>query len=186
MIRFIPNSARSKTALTLVSSLLLVGIVSCDRKVSQCNQFADVINQSQSFKAEFESEIQSAMAQASSAQNLEDLQAFAGEYTAAVEKVTDEIGGMEQDLTGLSIDDEQLDEYRDSYVTIITSSREALTTAGNAMQTVAAVKTEDEFRKIFDAFQTQTDSAFSDLQSLSAEESALITQVNDYCGAQPE
>lgn len=186
MISFISASARSKTALTLVGGLLLVGIVSCDRKVSQCNQFADVINQSQSFKAEFESEIQSAMAQASSAQNLEDLQAFAGEYTAAVEKVTGEISGMEQDLAGLSIGDEQLDEYRDSYVTVITSSREALTAAGEAMQTVAAIKSEDEFREIFDTFQTQTDSAFSDLQSLSTEESALITQVNDYCGTQAE
>lgn len=182
----ITRSKPATIARILLSGLLIVGLASCDRKVSQCNQLANVINQSQSFKAEFESEIQSAMAQASSAQNLEDLQTFAGDYTAAVEKVVGEIDGMSETLADLTIADEQLDDYRDSYVTVITDSKNALSEASDAMQLIATVESEDEFRTVFDTFQTQANSAFNDLQSLSATESTLITQINDYCGAQPE
>ncbi|MEO0706065.1 MAG: hypothetical protein AAF050_10425 [Cyanobacteria bacterium J06649_5] len=170
----------------LLSGFVLIGLASCNSKVSQCNQFADIINDSQSFKGEFEAEIENSMTQASGAQGLEDLQASAGEYTKAVDKVTEKIGVMVQNLEGIDISDEQLDEYRDTYVTVITGSRDALTSASSAMQLVAKAQTEDEFREIFDTFQTQANSAFSDLQGLSAQETTLIEQVNAYCGSEPE
>jgi predicted nucleic acid-binding Zn-ribbon protein len=160
--------------------------VSCGGRVSQCNQFADVINQSQGFKAEFESKIEGSMTQASGARNLQDLQAAAGEYTAAVDQVTGDIGGMVESLEGLNISDEQLDEYRDRYTTTIRDSQAALTAASSAMQLVTKAKNEDEFRKIFDSFQTRANGAFSDLQALSAQEAELIGQVNAYCGAEEQ
>lgn len=178
------NPVHTKAAHILLSGFLLLALASCGGRVSQCNQFADVINQSQSFKTEFESKIESSMTQASGAQNLKDLQAAAGEYTAAVNQVTGEIDGMVQSLEGLNISDEQLDEYRDRYTTTIRDSKEALTTASSAMQLVTEAKSEDEFRKIFDSFQTRANGAFSNLQSLSAQEAELIGQINTYCGAE--
>lgn len=174
-----------KTSL-LLSGFILVGLTSCNLKVSQCNQIADVINNSQSFKSEYEAEIESAMTQASGAQGLEDLQASAEDYTAAVDKVTGKLVGMVQNLAGLDIGDEQLNEYRDTYVTVITDSKDALTAASDAMQLVATAQTENEFRDIFETFQTQANSAFSDIQSLSTEELDLIEQINSYCGAETE
>ncbi|MGB7251053.1 MAG: hypothetical protein WBC73_19115 [Phormidesmis sp.] len=182
----IPQHQRYKIGRQFLVALLLIGLFGCNSKVSQCNQFASIINQSQSFKDDFEGEIEGAMTQASGAQGLEDLRAAAEEYTGAVEKITGKIDGMTQDLEGLSIGDEQLDEYRDRYITIVTDSQAALSSASNAMQLVAEAQSEDEFRKIFDSFQTQANSAFSDLQSLSVEESTLIEQVNAYCGAEAE
>lgn len=170
----------------LLTSLLILGLASCNSKVSQCNQFADIINDSQSFKSEFEAEIESSMTQASGAQGLEDLQGSATEYTTAVDKVTTKIGTMVQNLENIDIGDEQLDEYRDTYVTVITGSRDALTAASGAMQLVTNAKNEDEFRAIFDQFQTQANTAFSDLQTLSNQESELIEQVNTYCGSNGE
>ncbi|MEL6813645.1 MAG: hypothetical protein AAFP03_02385 [Cyanobacteria bacterium J06598_3] len=170
----------------LLTGFLLINLASCNSKVSQCNQFADIINDSQSFKSEFEAEIESSMTQASGAQGLEDLQGSAAEYTAAVDKVTTKIGTMVQNLENIDISDEQLDEYRDTYVTTITGSRDALTAASSAMQLVTNAKNEDEFRAIFDQFQTQANTAFSDLQTLSNQESDLIEQVNTYCGSNGE
>lgn len=182
----VPPQHLMTKASNLLSGLILIGLVSCNSKVSQCNQFAEIINDSQGFKAEFEAEIESSMTQASGAQGLEDLKGSANEYTAAVDKVTGKIGEMVQGLEGIDIADEQLDEYRDTYVTVITGSRDALTSASGAMQLVANAQTEDEFRDIFDTFQTQANTAFSDLQTLSAQELELIEQVNAYCGAEPE
>ncbi len=165
----------------LLGSVLLFGLASCSNTVSQCGQFANVINQSQDIKRDFESEIESAKIKASGAKDLAELKTSAQEYTAAVETVTSQIDGMAQDLSGLNIADEQLDEYRDSHVVIISQYKEALLSASEAMQLVVDAKNENEFRGIFDDFQSQANSAFSDIQSLNAQESDLIEQVNAYC-----
>ena len=166
----------------LLSSLLLWSLASCSNTVSQCGQFASVINQSQDIKNNFESEIESAKIKASGATGLAELKTSAQEYTAAVETVASQIEEMAEELGGLAIDDEQLDEYRNSHVIVISQYREALLSASEAMQLVVDAKDENEFRSIFDKFQTQANSAFNDIQSLNAQESDLLGQVNAYCG----
>ncbi len=181
----IPKRVPQKIGLFLGSALLF-GLTSCSSTVSQCAQFANVINQSQDIKKDFESEIESAKIKAAGAKDLTELKTSAQEYTAAVETVTSQIDGMAQDLTGLNLADEQLDKYRDSHVVIISQYKAALLSASGAMQLVIDAKNENEFRGIFDNFQTQANSAFSDIQALNQQESDLIGQVNTYCGQEAD
>ena len=168
----------------LLSGLLLFALASCSNTVSQCGQFAGVINQSQEIKSTFEDEIETAKIKAAGSQGLPELKIAAGEYTTAVSKVTGQIDEMGTDLEALNIDDEQLDEYRDSYVGVIFEYQEALIAASEAMQLVVDAKDENEFRGIFDNFQTRANSAFNDIQLLNAQESDLVGQVNAYCSQQ--
>lgn len=186
-----PNHWRAKKTATrriglLLGSTLLWSLASCSNTVSQCGQFAGVINQSQNIKDNFESDIESAKVKASGAKGLDELKTSAGEYTAAVETITEQIDGMAEELGGLNIADEQLDEYRDTHVIVISQYKEALLSASEAMQMVVDAKDEDEFRSIFDKFQAQANSAFSDIQSLNAQESDLLGQVNAYCNQEAE
>ncbi|PZO20327.1 MAG: hypothetical protein DCF25_06770 [Leptolyngbya foveolarum] len=169
-----------------LGSALLFGLASCSNTVSQCGQFANVINQSQDIKKVFESEIESAKIKASGAKDLAELKTSAQEYTAAVGTVTSQIDGMAQELSGLTLADEQLDEYRDSHVVIISQYKAALLSASEAMQLVIDAKDENAFRGIFDDFQTKANSAFSDIQALNEQESGLIEQVNTYCGQEAD
>ena len=177
----IKNAGQARRIGVLLSSFLLWNLVGCSNTASQCGQFASVVNQSQDIKSDFESKIESAKIKASGATGLAELKTSAQEYTAAVETVTGQIEGMAEELSQLPIDDEQLDEYRDSHVIIISQYGEALISASKAMQLVIDAKNEDEFRNIFDKFQTQANSAFNDIQSLNAQESDLLEQVNTYC-----
>ena len=177
----IKNAGQARRIGVLLSSFLLWNLVGCSNTASQCGQFASVVNQSQDIKSDFESKIESAKIKASGATGLAELKTSAQEYTAAVETVTSQIEGMAEELSQLPIDDEQLDEYRDSHVIIISQYGEALISASKAMQLVIDAKNEDEFRNIFDKFQTQANSAFNDIQSLNAQESDLLEQVNTYC-----
>ena len=179
------RTASKKVGLVLVSGLLL-GLASCSNTVSQCGQFASVINQSQEIKNEFESDIESAKIKASGAKGLGELKTSAQEYTAAVNTVTSQIDGMAQELSGLDIADEQLGEYQESHVVVISEYKEALLSASEAMQLVVDAKDEDEFRNIFDKFQSQANSAFNDIQSLNAQESDLIGQINTYCNQEAQ
>lgn len=153
-------------------------------KVAQCNEFADVINQAQGFKSEFESEIDSFTQQAQAAENLEDFQAAANQYIEAVDKVVDNIDGMVNSLEGLNLADEELADYRDRYGEIISSSSEELAVAGEAMQLVANAKSETDLGQVFEEFQSKADNAFTNLQTLSQQESALVGDINTYCGAE--
>ena len=170
----------------MLSSFVLGALASCSNTVSQCGQFANVINQSQDIKNDFEREIESAKIKASGAEGLAQLKTSAEEYTAAVATVTNQIDGMANELGGLDIADEQLDEYRDRHVVVISEYKEALLAASGAMQLVVEAKDEDEFRSIFDRFQVQANSAFNDIQSLNAQESDLLGQVNAYCNQQAQ
>ena len=181
----IRKTASKRIGLVLVSGLLL-GLASCSNTMSQCGQFASVINQSQDIKNDFESEIESAKIKASGAGGLAELKTSAQDYTAAVETVASQIDGMAQELASLDIADEQLDEYRESHVVVISEYKEALLSASGAMQLVVDAKDEDDFRSIFDKFQSQANSAFDDIQSLNSQESDLIGQINTYCNQEAQ
>ena len=178
-------SIRKQTA-RFIASLSLLVITSCSGTASQCKQFANVINQAQSVKIEFETAIESAMTKASGAQGLDDLQVSAQDYIDAMDTVTAEIDTMGQSLADINIDDEQLDEYRDSYVATIDQLKAAFDKAQGAMQMVVEAENEEAFKKVFDQFQTQANSAFTEIQTLDVQEGNLIEQVNTYCAPPAE
>ena len=160
-------------------------LVSCGPStVAQCNAFADVINQAQVFKDEFETEIDSFTQQAQGAESLEDIQTAATQYIGAVDQVVGSIDGMVTNLNELDLADEQLIEYRDGYAEIISGSAQELTVAGEAMQLVADAESETDLSNVLSEFQGKANDAFTNLQTLSQDESALVNDINTYCGAE--
>ncbi|MEO0828631.1 MAG: hypothetical protein AAFY67_23855 [Cyanobacteria bacterium J06642_9] len=151
--------------------------------VAQCNAFADVINQAQVFKDEFEAEIDSFTQQAQGAESLTDIQTAASQYIGAVDKVVGNIDGMVTGLNGLELADEQLSQYRDGYADIITGSATELQVAGEAMQLVADAQSEADLSNVLEEFQSKANNAFTNLQTLSEDEATLVTDINGYCGA---
>ena len=163
----------------------LVALTSCGPStVAQCNEFADVINQAQVFKDEFETEIDSFTQQAQGAESLEDIQTAATQYISAVDKVVGNIDGMVTSLNGLNLDDEQLSQYRDGYADIISGSAQELQVAGEAMQLVANAESETDLSNVLEEFQGKANTAFTNLQTLSQDEAALVNDINGYCGAE--
>ncbi|MEM9807921.1 MAG: hypothetical protein AAF959_21860 [Cyanobacteria bacterium P01_D01_bin.56] len=151
--------------------------------VAQCNAFADVINQAQVFKDEFESEIDSFTQQAQGAESLTDIQTAASQYIGAVDKVVGNIDGMVTSLNDLELADEQLSQYRTNYADIITGSAQELQVAGEAMQLVADAQSETDLSNVLEEFQSKANNAFTNLQTLSQDEATLVTDINSYCGA---
>ncbi|NEP16518.1 MAG: hypothetical protein F6J97_06375 [Leptolyngbya sp. SIO4C1] len=174
---------RSRVALLIG---LVLGLSSCGSagKVGQCNRFAEVINQAQGFKQEFETEIDGFTQQASGAKSLSDIQSAAGQYIGAVDTVVNNIDGMVDSLEGLSLPDEQLDDYRNRYTVIISDSAEELQVASEAMQLVANAESEEDLGNVLDAFQQKANTAFTNLQDLSTQEAELVAQINTYCDAE--
>jgi hypothetical protein len=171
-----------KKAPMLFSLALLAGLSSCSTAASQCKQFADVTQQYQTLRDGFETDIESAQVKASGAQNLADVKVAAAEYTSAVTTITGQLDAMLQDLGNLNITDPQLNEFRESYIITLTGSKTALETAGEAMKMVQDAKTKEALRDVFSAYQTKGNRAYDDILSLDAQESALVDQVNEYCG----
>ena len=165
--------------------LAALTLASCGpSKVSQCNAFADVINQAQVFKDEFETEIDSFTQQAQGAESLGDIQTAATQYITAVDKVVGNIDGMVTSLDGLDLSDEQLSQYRDGYADIISGSAQELQVAGEAMQLVANAESETDLSNVLEEFQGKANTAFTNLQTLSQDEATLVGDINGYCGAE--
>ncbi|MEL6229601.1 MAG: hypothetical protein AAFR24_06795 [Cyanobacteria bacterium J06627_3] len=152
--------------------------------VTQCNAFADVINQAQVFKDEFETEIDSFTQQAQGAESLGDIQTAASQYIDAVEKVVVSIDGMVTSLNDLELADAELSDYRDGYADIIAGSAEELNVAGEAMQLVANAESETDLSNVLEEFQGKANTAFTNLQTLSQNEATLVSDINTYCGAE--
>lgn len=171
----------STKALTLLSSLVLIGLTSCGGRVSQCAQLVGPINDAKSFVQQYEQDMDQALAQFSSAQNLSDINTAATDYSRAVENIRTQLNDLAQETGSINIEDEQLIEYRGRYTTVLTQWSTALTTARDAMQDLTAVASEDEVRSIFSRFQVQTDSAYSAIQTIDSQEAELIEGINAYC-----
>ena len=165
--------------------LAALALTSCGPStVAQCNAFADVINQAQEFKDEFETEIDSFTQQAQGAESLGDIQTAAGQYIEAVDKVVGSIDGMVTSLNELELTDTELSSYRDGYADIIAGSAQELRIAGEAMQLVAGAKSETDLSNVLTEFQGKANDAFTNLQTLSQDEATLVTDINTYCGAE--
>lgn len=176
---------RRSRVTALLTMALALGLSSCGAsKVAQCNSFAEVINDAQGFKAEFESEIDGFTQEAAKAQSLEDIQGAANQYIGAVDTVVGNIDGMVSNLEGLSLADEQLAQYRGEYVDIISGSATELQVASEAMQLVADAKSEADLGNVLEAFQQKANTAFTNLQDLSGRESELVGNINTHCDAE--
>lgn len=165
----------------LLLPLLLMGCGSS--KVAQCNQLAEVVNQTQGFMQEFEVEIQTFSESAAQVQDLDDIKLAASQYTTAVDKVVTNLDGLVGDLQTTSLRDEDLSQFRDSYVVVVQGFGSALTDAREAMELVVQVESEAELPARIEESQQQTMAAVAAIENLSQTESQLITNVNSYCGA---
>jgi ABC-type transporter Mla subunit MlaD len=165
----------------LLLPLLLVGCGSS--KVAQCNQLAEVVNQTQGFMKEFETEIQTFSESAAQVKNLDDIKLAASQYTTAVDKVVTNLNGLVTDLQTTTLRDDTLSQFRDDYVGVVEGFSGALTDAREAMDLVVQVQSEAELPAKIEESQQQTMTAVAAIEELSQTESQLINDVNGYCGA---
>ncbi len=168
-------------ALGGVAMLLLTGCGSS--KVAQCNELAEVVNQTQGFMQDFETEIQTFSENAAQVKNLEDIKAAASQYTAAVDKVVTNLDGLVADLEATSLEDETLSQFRASYVEVVRGFSAALQEASQAMDLVVTVQSEADLPAKIEESQQQTVNAVAAIEELSQTEAQLINEVNTYCGA---
>lgn len=175
---------RSRTLIATVA--IAFGLASCgESKVAQCNRLAEMVNQTESFMGEFETEIQSFSQDITNVESLDDIKAATGEYTAAVEKVVNNWDTLASELETTELEDETLVQFRDEYITIIRGYSSALTEASGAIGSIVNVQSEEELPDQIEQSQTQVTTAVEKIQQLSQQESAIIQEVNEYCGAVP-
>ncbi|NJM98524.1 MAG: hypothetical protein HC800_16385 [Phormidesmis sp. RL_2_1] len=160
----------------------LLSLIACTpQPASQCRQFANITQQSKSIRESFDSDIADAQVKISAAQDLATLQTAAQDYTAAFERVITQLDTMSQAFEQINIADEQLDDYRDRYISFIANTKTALTEGSAAMQLVIDAKTEADFSAIFATFTSQSNAAYSNIQKLDQQEDDILNQFNAYC-----
>jgi len=165
-------------------ALMALFLVGCGpSKVAQCNQLAEVVNQTQGFMQEFETEIQTFSENASQVKNLDDIKSAASQYTTAVDKVVTNLDGLVGDLQNTSLQDETLVQFRDSYIGVVEGFSTALQDAREAMDLVVTVDSEADLPARIEDSQQQTMTAVASIEELSQTEAQLISDVNAYCGA---
>ena len=165
-------------------ALVALVLVGCGpSKVAQCNQLAEVVNQTQGFMQEFETEIQTFSDNASEVKNLDDIKSAASQYTTAVDKVVTNLDGLVGDLESTDLKDETLVQFRDSYVGVVQGFSTALQEARQAMDLVVTVDSEANLPARIEESQQQTMTAVASIEELSQTEAQLINEVNAYCGA---
>lgn len=168
----------------MIATLLLVG--GCgSRTVLQCNQLADVVNQTDPALAEFETTLAASQSQSSQVDDLADIQAIATDYTQLVNQVVGYIDTLTADLAAVPLKDEQLSQLRDRYATVMTAYGSALNDASSAMAAVAAVESEQGLARQIRDSQDQLMTAVTELRSLTEQQNALVQDFNTYCGATP-
>ncbi len=174
-------SRRLGVAAGALVALVLVG---CGpSKVAQCNQLAEVVNQTQGFMQEFETEIQAFSENASQVKDLEDIKSAASQYTTAVDKVVTNLDNLVVDLETTTLQDETLVQFRDSYIGVVQGFSSALEEARQAMDLVVTVDSEANLPARIEESQQQTMTAVASIEELSQTEAQLISEVNAYCGA---
>ncbi|MBF2035478.1 MAG: hypothetical protein IGR92_08350 [Leptolyngbyaceae cyanobacterium T60_A2020_046] len=175
---------RPRSWVISAGAVVALAIAGCgESKVSQCNRLAEVVNQTQGFMQEFETEIQSFSTNAAQVRSLDDIKSAANQYITAVDTVVTNLDGLVADLEGTDLSDEQLVAYRDRYVEVVRGFSGALGQASSAMGIVEGVGAEAELPGKIEESQQQTMQAVNTIQELSVEESSIISEVNSYCGA---
>lgn len=165
--------------------MLSVFIASCsESKVSQCNRLAEVVNKAQGFMPEFEGDIQAFSTNAAQVESLDDIKQAADQYVAAVDKVVGSLSDLVNELETTELSDEPLIAFRDRYLEMVEGFSSALNQASDAMSIVRTVEAEADLPAKIEESQQQTVQAVQLIQGLSVQESAIINEVNAYCGAE--
>ncbi len=168
----------------LLALVVAISLTSCgSSKVVQCNNLAGVVNQTQGFMKDFETEIQAFSQNAAQVKNLNDIKAAASQYTAAVDKVVTNLDKLTGELESTSLKDPKLKEFRVNYVEVVKGFKSSLQEARQAMDLVVTVQSEAELPAKIEESQQQTVKAVASIESLSQKEAKLISEVNTYCGA---
>lgn len=168
-----------------IGAVLALLVASCgESTVSQCNRLAEIVNQAQNFMPEFESDIEAFSTDAAQVESLEDIKEAADQYVAAVDKVVGSLEGLVTELETTDLSDEQLTTFRGRYIDMVEGFSNALTQASEAMSIVRTVEAEADLPAKIEESQQQTVQAVQLIQDLSVQESAIIGEVNTYCGAE--
>ncbi|MEB3267808.1 MAG: hypothetical protein VKJ09_04640, partial [Leptolyngbya sp.] len=176
---------RPRSWVVSATAAIALMVAGCgESKVSQCNRLAEVVNQTQTFMQEFESEIADFSSNASQVESLDDIKNAANQYITAVDNVVGNLDSLVGDLEGTELSDEELVAYRDRYIAVVQGFSGALQQASDAMGIVAAVEAEGDLPAKIEESQQQTMDAVGSIQELSVEESSIISEVNAYCGAE--
>jgi hypothetical protein len=146
-----PNGKRAVLAALVVT--LGYSLASCsESKVSQCNRLVKVANEAVSAVEKV-----TETATPASANNVESMQKIA---TAASD--------ANQQMTGLTVSDPKLQEFKNKFVKMYTSTQAAT-------------------QKLIDAAKDKNsgaaETAFKELQQATSEEEPLVRDVNSYCGS---
>ncbi|MEO0490749.1 MAG: hypothetical protein AAFW84_15890 [Cyanobacteria bacterium J06635_15] len=175
---------RTRSLKFVAGTAIALTLAGCgESKVSQCNRLAEVVNQTQGFMQEFETEIQSFSNNAAAVETLDDIKAAATQYTEAVDKVVGNLEGLSTTLSGTDLSDETLIQFRDQYAEVVNGFSGALQEASSAMDLVVNVESEAELPTRIEESQQKTVAAVSQIEELSVTESTVIAEVNSYCGA---
>ncbi|MDJ0702132.1 MAG: hypothetical protein QNJ46_02530 [Leptolyngbyaceae cyanobacterium MO_188.B28] len=178
---------RPRFRLVPVGAAIALILSGCgESKVTQCNRLAEVVNQTQGFMQEFETEIQSFSNSAAAVQNISDIKNAATQYTEAVNKVVTSLDGLASDLKTTELSDDSLLGFRDSYIGVVQGFSKALTQASKAMELVKTVDSEAALPARIEESQEKTMEAVSSIEELSITESNIIDNVNQYCGVNPQ
>ncbi len=176
---------RTRSWLLPSSAAIALLVAGCgESKVSQCNRLAEVVNQTQGFMQEFETEISSFSTNAAQVKSLDDIKAAASQYVTAVDKVVVNLDTLSTDLEGTELKDEQLVTFRDRYTEVVKGFSTALKDASGAMGIVQSVESEADLPAKIEESQAQTMTAVNTIQELSVQETSIISEVNTYCGAE--
>lgn len=178
-------TVRRRLGVISASAAIALLAVGCgESKVSQCNRLAEVVNKAQGFMPAFESNIQQFSANAAQVKSLDDIKSAADQYVVAVNGVVSELDELAVELNNTELSDDQLINYRDRYITMVEGFSSALNEASAAMGIVQEVQTEADLPAKIEESQQQTVQAVQQIQELSVEESTIINEVNNYCGAE--
>lgn len=148
----------AKLSLVLFSSLGL--LTACtESKVTQCNRLVAEVNKGQEIS-----------------QNIK------GTDAEAMKKLSTDLGGLSQTIAAVPLKDETLVGYRDRFAQVYKDLGGAAATVGGALETLKALKGKAAIAKAKEIQQQAIAATQTSAQAIK-EESTLIKEVNDYCGA---
>ena len=186
MLTFHRRSVWGRPVSAALTVAIALGLASCgESKVSQCNRLAEKVNQTEVFMNEFETEIQSFSQNAADVESLDDIKSAASQYTTAVNDVVNNLDTLATDLQAEELSDQTLIDYRDRYVTVIQGFSSALQDASSAMSAIQTVEAEADLPTQIETSQDKMVTAVERIEALSADETKIINEVNEYCGAVP-
>ncbi|AFY38439.1 hypothetical protein Lepto7376_2144 [[Leptolyngbya] sp. PCC 7376] len=176
---------RGRHAILSMGAVLTLGLSSCGvSTVQQCNDLAEVMNQSEEFESEFEAEMEAFGSQFANSADIESIKTMAGSYMDVVGRVVVKIEEMTTNLQAVNLPDETLAGYRDQYAEVTTKFGQELAKTSEAMASLKDVETEADLIPAATAFQEKAVDAFTNLDSLSTEGDQLTSQIKEFCEAE--